>query len=114
MSTMEAEIIALAHYCYKLFPLMDQVKELGAAVGLPTHELTTTKVSIHEDNSGAFILAQTIPPQFTLRSKYYTIKTVWFQEEIQKRKVKLLKIETNEQLGDIFIKALPRTTLEYL
>ena len=78
MSTMEAEIIALAHYCYKLFPVMDQVKELGAAVRLPTQILTTMKVSNHEDNSGALILAQTIPPQFTPMSKYYAIKTVWF------------------------------------
>jgi hypothetical protein len=77
MSTMEAEIIALAHCCCKLFPVMDQVKELGAAMGLPTHKFTM-KVLIHEDNSGALILAQTIPPQFTPRSKYYAIKTVWF------------------------------------
>ena len=94
--------------------MMDQVKELGAAVGLPTHKLMIMKVSIHDDNSGALILAQTISPQFTPRSKYYTIKTVWFQEEIQKRKVELLKIETKEQLGDIFTKGLPRTTFKYL
>ena len=78
MSTMEAEIITLAQCCRELFPVMDQVKELGAAVGLPTHKLTTMKVLIHEDNSGSRILAQTFPPQFKPRSKYYTIKTVWF------------------------------------
>ena len=85
---------------------MDQVAELGAVVGLKTDKLTTMKVSIHEDNAGALVLAQTIPPQFTPRSKYYAIKTVWFREEIQKRKIKLLKIDTVQQLGDIFTKGL--------
>ena len=114
LSTMEAEIIALAHCCRALFPIMDQVAEFGEIVGLKTADLTTMKVSIHEDNAGALVLAQTIPPQFTPRSKYYAIKTVWFREEIQKRGVKLLKISTIEQLGDIFTKGLPRATLGYL
>ena len=76
--------------------------------------MSTMHVSIHEDNAGALVLAETLPPQFTPRSKYYAIKTVWFREEIHKRGVKLLKIETIEQLGDIFTKGLPRATFEYL
>ena len=113
LSTMEAEIIALAHCCRELFPIMNQVAELGAIVGLKTKDLTTMKVSIHEDNAGALVLAQTITPQFTPRSKYYAIKTVWFREEIQKRGIKLLKVAL-KQLGYIFTKGLPRATLEYL
>jgi hypothetical protein len=60
------------------------------------------------------VLAETIPPQFTPRSKYYAIKMVWFREEIQKRGVKLFKIETVEQLGHIFTKRLAQATFEYL
>ena len=71
-------------------------------------------VSVHEDNAGALILAQTLPPKFTLRSKCYAIKTVWFREETVKRGVKLLKIDTAEQLGDIFTKGLSRPQFEYL
>ena len=48
--------------------------------------------SIHEDNLGAFVLAKTLPPQFTPQSKYYTIKTIWFCEEIFKRNVQFLHI----------------------
>ena len=114
LSTMEAEIIALAHCCRELFPVIDVVEEMGIAVGLPTEDLATMHVSVHEDNAGALILAETIPPAFTPRSKYYAIKTVWFREELQKRAIKLLKIETVEQLGDIFTKGLPRATFEYL
>ena len=114
LSTMEAEINALAHSCRELFPIIDLVQEVGEVVGLPTKDLTTINVSIHEDNAGALVLAETIPPQFTPRSKYYAIKTVWFREEVQKRGIKLLKIDTVEQLGDIFTKGLPKATFEYL
>ena len=113
LSTMEAEIIALSHSCRELFPLMDMVKSLSSAVGLPSPE-TSMNVSIHEDNAGALVLAETLPPQFTPRSKWYACKTIWFREEINKRKIKLYKIETKEQLGDIFTKPLPKVTFEYL
>ena len=94
--------------------MIDIVAEIGVVVGLETEDLVSMNVSIHQDNAGALVLAETIPPQFTQQSKYYAIKTVWFREEIQRRGVKLLKIETVEQLGDIFTKGLPRATFEYL
>ena len=106
LSTMEAEIIALAHCCRELFPVMDLVTDLGKALGLPTEDLVTMHVSIHEDNAGALVLAETIPPEFTPRSKYYAIKTVWFREEIICQGIKLLKIDTVKQLGDIFTKGI--------
>jgi hypothetical protein len=57
-------------------------------------------------------LAKTLPPQFTPRSKYYAIKTIWFCEEIFKRDVQLLKIDTAKKLGDIFTKGLTRFVFE--
>ena len=89
------------------------VKLLGPSVGLPV-ENTTMHVSIHEDNAGALVLADTLPPQYTPRSKHYHTKTIWFCEEIKKRGILLLKIATLEQLGDMCTKALPRSTFEYL
>ena len=114
LSTMEAEIIALAHSCRELFPIIDLVVALGKAVGLPTKDLTTMHVSIHEDNAGALILAKTVPPQFTPRSKHYAVKTHWFREQIIARSINLVKIDTKEQLGDICTKCLPQATFEYL
>ena len=96
------------------FLMMDMVGEIGSVVGLPTKDMTSMHVSVHEDNSDALILAETIPPQFTPRSKYYCTKTVWFREEIMKRGVSLKKIDTKEQLGGIFTKGLPRPQFEYL
>ncbi len=63
---------------------------------------------------GALVLAETLPPQFTPGSKYYAIRTIWFCEEINKCGIKLLKIETSEQLGDMFTKGLAKPTFEYL
>ena len=93
--------------------IIDMTNSLGEAIGLPIRD-TTMNVSIHEDNVGALVLARTLPPQFTPRSKFYAAKMIWFREEINKRGIKLLKIDTVEQLGDIFTKGLPRATFEYL
>ena len=114
LSTMEAETIALASCCRELFPIMDQVAEIVNAVGMPDPDNPTMHVTIHEDNSGALILANTLPPQFTPRSKYYAIKTVWFREGILIRKIKVLAIETRLQLGDIFTKMPGQATFEFL
>ena len=110
---MEAEILALAHACQELFPIIDLAEFLGSIVGLPS-EPTSMQVSIHEDNAGALILADMIPPQFTPRSKTYHVKTIWFREEIKRRGIKLLKIETSEQLGDLFTKGLSTKAFVHL
>ncbi len=113
LSTMEAKVIALDACMRELIPIMDMVQLLAVAVGIPAGDVNM-RVSVHEDNSGALVLAETLPPQFTPRSKYYAIKTIWFREEINKRGIKLLKIETSEQLGDMFTKGLAKLTFEYL
>ena len=110
---MEAEVIALAACMRDLIPIIDMVKDLSRAVGLLSGDVNMN-VSVHEDNLGALVLDETLPPQFMHRSKYYATKTIWFQEEIHKRGIKLEKTETSEQLGDIFTKSLPLATFEYL
>ena len=78
---MQAEIIALAHSMRELLPIMDTVESMSSVVGVSSPQ-TSTHVSIHEDNAGALIMAETLPPQFTPRSKFYAIKTIWFREQI--------------------------------
>ncbi len=93
LSTMEAKIIALAACMREHIPIMDMVQSLADAMGIPAGNVNM-RVSVHEDNMGALVLAKTLPPQFTPRSKYYATKTIWFREEIHKRRIKLLKIDT--------------------
>jgi hypothetical protein len=98
LSTMEAEIIALAACMRELIPIIDIVQSLADAVGIPAGDVNM-RVSVHEYNSGALVLAETLPPQFTPRSKYYATKTIWFCEEIRKRGIKLLKMILLSSLG---------------
>jgi hypothetical protein len=102
--TIEAEIVAISHCARELIPIMQMVRFFGPAVGLPV-DCTLMHVCIHEDNASV---------QYTPWSKHYHIKTIWFRELIKKLKIKLVKIETVEQLGDLFTKALPRVQFEYL
>ena len=56
LSTMEAKIIALAACMREFIPIMDMVASLAVAVGIPAGEVNM-KVSVHEDNLGALVLA---------------------------------------------------------
>jgi hypothetical protein len=61
---MDAKIIDFSACCRELFPIIDMVRSLAEATNLPIGN-TTMNVSIHDDTSGALVLAMTLPPQFT-------------------------------------------------
>ena len=68
------------------------VGEVGAAIGLTQSVNSKMHVCIHEDNSGALVLAQKLPPQFTPASKHYAVKTHWFRERCIEEEVNGLVI----------------------
>ena len=96
-----------------IITIIDIKNSLGKVVGL-TMDDTTMNVYVHEDNACNLVLARTFTTQFNLCSKHYATNTFWFCEEIVKREIKLLKIDTVEQLGDLFTNFLPITKFEYL
>jgi hypothetical protein len=55
---METKIIALSACCRELFPIIDMVRSMAEATNLPIGN-TTMNVSIHEDDLGTLVLAQT-------------------------------------------------------
>ncbi|KAL7554972.1 hypothetical protein ACHAWF_018568 [Thalassiosira exigua] len=114
LSTMEAEYVALSTACRDLFPIMDLVKEIGQHFGLPVQDKSRFHVRVHEDNVGALLLGQLEPRRMTPRSKHYAVKYHWFRTQLEPRGVVLTKIESKEQLGDIFTKGLGRIAFEYL
>ena len=111
--TMESEIIAMAHCCREFFPIIYIVTSLGKSVGLSMGD-TTINVYIYEENTGALVLDRTFPTHFTPRTKHYVTKIIWFCEDIVEPGIRLLEIDTVEQICDLFTKGLPRTTFEYL
>ena len=106
MSTMEAEYIALSTACRDLIPLRDLVLEIATAVKVDIDKTATIKTTIHEDNVGALTLANMELPRMTPRSKHIAVKYHWFREHIQPGVIDVVKIDTNDQLGDIFTKGL--------
>ncbi len=44
----------------------------------------------------------------TPRSKHYAIKYHWFREHIGPCRIELVKIDTDDQLGDLFAKGLTK------
>ena len=67
-------------------------------------------VFIHEDNSGALVLAKTLPPQYTpkqiLRNQDNLIR-----EEIFKRDVQLRKIDSLEEDKGMVIPLTPHNSM---
>jgi hypothetical protein len=116
LSTMEAEYISISTACRDLFPVVALVKEIGRTVGFTQDFISKIHVRIHEDNVGALTLGKLEPRRMTPRSKHYAIKYHWFREKIadKSNKIELVKIDTKNQLGDIFTKGLTQATFEHL
>ena len=117
LSTMEAEYVALSTACKDLFPLVDLVTELSTFMGFKARKSSHLHVKIHEDNVGALTLGNLEPRRMTPRSKHYAIKYHWFRDKLQPGSgynVKLVKIDTANQLGDIFTKGLGPTIFKRL
>jgi hypothetical protein len=114
LSTMEAEYIALSTSCRDLFPLIDITNELCTALKVKMQTDTQMHIKIHEDNVGALTLGKLEPRRMTPRSKHYAVKYHWFREHIGPRNIQLVKISSNDQLGDLFTKGLSRVLFQGL
>ena len=113
LSTMMAEYYALSSAMRDVLPLRNLTKVVAKAVGIPEEHLSTFKTTCHEDNNGALSLANLEPGRNTPRSKFYDVKVHWFRSHIGKDIV-VQKVDTKEQLADIFTKPLPPETFRYL
>ncbi len=111
---MEAEYVALSSSCRDLFPLIDITQEIYSALLLTPPATAQMHIKIHEDNVGALILGQLEPRRMTPLSKHYAVKYHWFREHLAPRRIQLVKIATNDQLGDLFTKGLVKDSFAYL
>ena len=116
LSTMEAEYVALSTACKDLLPLVAVIREFSAAIGLDASFTANIHCKIHEDNVGALTLARLEPRRMTPRSKHYAIKYHWFCEKVAdpSQHISLVKIDTKNQLGDLFTKGLPPASFVHL
>ena len=69
-------------------------------------------VTIHCDNKSAITMAKN--PVFHGRTKHIAIKHHFIREAIEDEEVQLSICKTNDQVADIFTKALPREKIQKL
>jgi hypothetical protein len=106
---MEAEYVALSTSCHDLFPLIDITNKICAKFDIGDCRFNSAAqlhIKIHEDNVDALALGKLKLRRMTPRSKHYAIKHHWFRDHIGPRRIELVKIDTDNQLGDLFTKSL--------
>ena len=107
MSTIEAKYIALSHSIRETLPLIEFLNKAYLAIGIkPFSDGTVTKCIIFEDNNGYIELAKC--SRLRPRTKHIAIKYYYFRSKVANSIVKILPIDTNNQIADIFTKALPK------
>ena len=123
LSTMEAEYIALSQSMRELIPLQETIKELQEFVfSSKISDLKTSTISkafppvpqskVFEDNESCLRLASL--GKMSPRTKHIAIPYHFFRSKIDELEIKVLSIDTKEQLADQFTKGLPEPQFVHL
>ncbi len=115
-STMEAEYVALSTSCHDLFTLIDITNEICSIVhvGLIFHKGLTYTSKYTKTTLAHLLWGELEPRQATTHTNHHTIKFHWFQDHLGPRKIHLVKISSEERLGDLFTKGLIGTKFSRL
>ena len=111
---MMGEYYALATCMMEVIPLRNTVQAVATGMGIEDSCLTSFRTTVWEDNVGALTLANLEPGQSTPRSKFYDVKVHWFRSHLEPGKLEVVKIDTADQLADMFTKPLSRDVFERL
>jgi hypothetical protein len=112
VSTMESEYVALSQSMRDVIPMRRMVTKVCDIVLGKGNYVGRMHSKIFEDNIGALQLARA--PRITPRTKHFSIKYHFFREHVKQGQVKLFKIDTKNQLADIFTKGLTKVLFEEL
>ena len=113
LSTLEAEYIALSTAMRELLPQRELLKEIGKKMKLDFVLPSIMHSTVFEDNNGALTLASS--PKISPRTKHIAVKYHFFRDKIGVDKgIILEKIDTQNQVADIFTKGLPAQLFEPL
>ena len=108
LSTMQAEYVALSSAMRDLLPLKASMVEIFTCMGLGHEDDAKIKSKVWEDNVGALTLANLEHGRSTSRSKHFNIKLHWFRESLETNDIEVLKVESKDQIADIFTKGLTK------
>jgi hypothetical protein len=116
LSTMMAEYYALSIAMREVLPLRELVQMEACGIDIDHKVQADFKIMVWEDNNGCLTLANLDPGQSTPRSKFYNSKVHWFRSHLHDEEsgIKVMKVDTEEQLADLFTKPLTREPFEKL
>ena len=90
------------------------VQSMAIGCGINHECATTFRTTVWEDNMGALTLANLGPGQNTPRSKFYDVKVHWFRSHLEPNVLEVKKVDTKDQMADLFTKPLPKDMFVYL
>ena len=103
LSTTEAEYIAAAACCTQLLWLKQHLTDFGISFG---------PLEISCDITSAINISKN--PVHHSRTKHIDIRHHFLRDHVEKNNIKLTHCRTEDQIADIFTKALPRETFVHL
>jgi hypothetical protein len=122
LSMTECEYIALSTATRELLPLRCILTDVHTHTFIDLHSnkspdtvktLNLPPSKIFEDNNACIILATT-ETHFKPRTKHISLKFHHFHDQVCQGFIEVIKINTNENLADIFTKPLSRIKFQYL
>ena len=107
-STMESEYIALSTAMRSLLPLRTTLFDICSTLHVLQPLKSTIHTTVYEDNQAAYKFAKNSPPKLTPRTKHIAVKYHWFLSHLHdpNNDIELLPCKSEDNLGDIFTKAL--------
>jgi hypothetical protein len=122
LSTTESEYIALSTATRDLIPLrriltdIHQSKFISVMVKSTSDNVYSPLLppsKVFEDNNACIVLATT-ETQFKPRTKHISLKFHRFQDQVRTGMLEIIKVDTNENVADIFTKPLGRVKFQHL
>ena len=110
LSTTEAEYIAMSMALRDVIPIMSLVQEMRERHFQVICSKPYIYCKVFEDNSGALELARL--PKLRPRTKHINVCYHHFREHVRKGLIKIFPVSTEDQVADIFTKALPQNLFQ--
>ena len=104
LSSTEAEYIAQTHAAKEGIWLKSFISEIGGGEGKP--------LTISCDNQGAIALAK--DNKFHARTKHIDLRYHFIHEAVENGKVKVKYVPMDDNVSDIFSKALPKPKFQWM
>ena len=116
LSTFEAEYVALSTAMRDVLPFLNLYKEIITSLHIDAiGEISiNTNTDVYEDNASCEKLANMEMSRYTPQSKHFGIKYHWFRKKLKPNHIQVKRVETKENIADIFTKGLRGSAFEYL